>query len=84
MSNHGQEQRIPTVSAYDNPKVEALLAGQISISNFTERDFRDLAVAAADQAGAREKTSRFIGSLIDEDTSRKRTVASLDGEEAPW
>ena len=39
--------------SYPNLKVSALLAGQISIdSSWTEDDFAELALAAADQASA--------------------------------
>lgn len=38
-------------ASYPNAKVAALIDGHISISNFTERDYLDLAMAALDQGG---------------------------------
>lgn len=53
-------------NSYGNAKVDALLAGHISISGgtFTERDFVQLALAALDQAGVSVKLQRHINELV--------------------
>lgn len=55
-----------SVLAYPNPKVDALLAGAISLSpgTFTERDFVDLALAALDQAGVSVSLQRRVNELV--------------------
>jgi hypothetical protein len=52
--------------SYGNAKVDALLAGQISISGgtFTERDFVALALAALDQAGVSASLQRRVNELV--------------------
>ncbi|MGE0206113.1 MAG: hypothetical protein AB7E70_19615 [Hyphomicrobiaceae bacterium] len=56
----------PTTLGYPNPKVDALLAGSISLSpgTFTERDFLDLALAALDQAGVSVSLQRRVNELV--------------------
>ncbi len=55
-----------TSNSYPNPKVDALLAGSISLSpgTFTERDFIDLALAALDQAGVSVSLQRRINEIV--------------------
>jgi hypothetical protein len=55
-----------TSNSYGNVKVDALLAGHISISGgtFTERDFVALALAALDQAGASASLQRRVNELV--------------------
>lgn len=56
------------MSTYPNPKVEALLNGQISIASgtFTPNDFLDLALAALDQGGLPASAQAALAHVIDE------------------
>lgn len=62
----GQDLPPSTSLGYPNPKVDALLAGSISLSpgTFTERDFVDLALAALDQAGVSASLQRRVNELV--------------------
>lgn len=60
------------MKGYPNTKVDALIAGQISIdSSWSERDFADLALAAADQAGCSVGDQLYIEGIL-RDTQRPR------------
>ena len=54
---------------YSNPKVDALIAGHISLApgTFTARDFIDLAIAALDQAGISVRTQRRVNELVQDE-----------------
>lgn len=55
-----------TSSTYGNPKIDALIAGHISLApgTFTQRDFVDLALAALDQAGVSVSLQRRVNELV--------------------
>jgi hypothetical protein len=76
LDSHKELQYIPVVRldaaganapGYANTKVDALLAGQISICDFTERDYIDLALAALDQAGASISLQRRVNELVEDE-----------------
>lgn len=50
---------------YDNPQVEALL-NVAAFATFTEKDFADLCLAAADQAGVSMSAQKKIAALLPE------------------
>ena len=63
------------MSNYPNWKVDALIAGRISIdSSWTERDFADLALAAADQSGMSMRNQDRVAELVHATRQRIRAV----------
>ena len=76
--------RKPTTLGYSNPKVDALIAGHISLApgTFTQRDFIDLAIAALDQGGVSVRTQRRVNELVQDDREGQDYVTHDEQMEA--